>query len=76
MSLSWITPNGTGGHAIMNYVITLTPLDSSDPWNISIIDNSTSYTVIRLMFGYIYILTVRASSCLEVGKESNLVTVT
>ena len=54
----------------------MTPLDGSDPWNISIIDNSTSCTVTGLMFGYIYILTVRGSNCIGVGKESNIVTVT
>ena len=60
----------------MNYVITVTPLDGSDPWNISTTDNSTSYTVTGLIFGQSYNFTVTASNSLGVGKESNTVTVT
>ena len=59
----------------MNYIITVTPLDGSDPWNITTTDNSTSYTVTGLMFGQSYNFTVRASNYLRVGEESNPVTV-
>ena len=76
MSLSWDAPNDTGGCAIMNYIITVTPLDGSDPWNITITDNSTSYTVSGLMFGQSYNFTVRANNSIGVGKTSNTVTVT
>ena len=74
--LSWSTPSDTGGCNIENYIITVTPLDGSDPWNITTTDNSTSYTVTGLMFGQSYNFTVRANNCLGVGEESSTVTVT
>ena len=57
----------------MNYIITVTPLDGSDPWNITTTDNS--YTVIGLMFGQSYNFTVRANNSIGLGKESNTVTI-
>ena len=57
----------------MNYIITVTPLDGSDPWNITTTDNS--YTVIGLMFGQSYNFTVRANNSIGLGEESNTVTV-
>ena len=75
MSLSWSSPNDIGGCNIENYIITVTSLDGSDPWNITTTDNSTSYIVTGLMFGQSYNFTVRANNCLEVGEESNTVTV-
>ena len=60
----------------MNYIITVTPLDSSESLNITTTDNSTSYTVIGLMFGQRYNFTVRAINCLGVGAETSTVTVT
>ena len=59
----------------MNYIITVTPLDGSDSWNITTTDNSTSYTVIGLMFGQSYNFTVRANNSIGLGEESNTVTV-
>ena len=59
----------------MNYVIKVTPLDGSDPWNISTVDNSTSYTVTGLMFGQSYNFTVRANNSIGLGEESNTLTV-
>ena len=59
----------------MNYIITVTPLDGSDPWNITTTDNSTSYTVTGLMFSQNYNFTVRANNSIGVGEESNTVTV-
>ena len=75
VSLSWITPNDTGGRAIMNYIITVTPLDGSDPWNVTTTDNSTSYTVSGLMFGQRYSFTVRANYSIGPGDTSNIVSV-
>ena len=60
----------------MNYIITETPLDGSNPWNIPTTDNSTSYTVTELIPGQSYNFTVRANNSIEVGKMSNTVTVT
>ena len=59
----------------MNYIITVTPLDGSDSWTITTTDNSTSYTVIGLMFGQSYNFTVRANNSIGLGEESNTVTV-
>ena len=59
----------------MNYIIIVTPLNGSDPWNITTTDNSTSYIVTGLISGQSYNFTVRANNCLEVGEESNTVTV-
>ena len=75
MSLSWSTPNDTGGYHIENYIITVTPLDGSVPWNIPTIDNSTGYTVIGLIFGQSYNFTVRANNSIGLGEESNSLTV-
>ena len=59
----------------MNYIITVTPLNGSDPWNITTTDNSTSYTVTGLTFDQRYNFSVRGNNCLGVGEESNTVTV-
>ena len=75
MSLSWNAPNDTGGYNTVNYIITVTPLDGSDPWNITTTDNSTSYVVIGLMFGQSYNFTVRGNNSIGLGEESNTVTV-
>ena len=75
VSLTWNAPNDTGGCNIVNYIITVTPLDGSDPWNITTTDNSTSYIVTGLMFGQSYNFTVKANNCLGVGEKSNMVTV-
>ena len=76
LSLLWNAPSNTGGCNIVNYVITVTPLNGSVPWNIATKDNSTSYTVSELIFGQSYNFTVRANNCLGVGEESSTVTVT
>ena len=76
MSLSWSTPNDAGGYNTVNYIITVTLLDGSDPWYITIIDNSTSYNVTGLMFGQSYNFTVRANNNIGVGNESNTIIVT
>ena len=76
MSLSWNTPNDTGGHNTVNYIIAVTPLDGSDPWNIPTTNNSTSYIVTELMFGQRYNFIVRASNSIGLGEEGNIVTVT
>ena len=57
----------------MNYIITVTPLDDSDPWSVTTTDNS--YTVTGLMFGQSYNFTVRANNSIGVGEESNTLTV-
>ena len=75
MGLSWSTFNDTRGCNIENYIITVTPLDGSDPWNITTTDNSTNYTVTGLMSGQRYNFSVRGKNCLGVGEESNTVTV-
>ena len=75
MSLSWNTPIDTGECNIMNYIITVTPLNGSDPWNITTTDNSTGYTVTGLMFDQRYNFTVRANNSIGLGEESNTVTV-
>ena len=59
----------------MNYIITVTPLHGSDSWTITTTDNSTSYTVIGLMFGQSYNFTVRANNIIGVGERSNTITV-
>ena len=74
--LAWSIPNDAGGHHIVNYIITVTPLDGSDPWNITTTDNSTSYTVTGLMFGQSYNFTVRANHIIGLGKEGNIITIT
>ena len=75
--LTWSAPNDTGGYNTVNYVITVTPLDGSNPWNITTIDNySTSYTVTRLMFGQSYNLSVRANYNIGLGEKSNIITIT
>ena len=76
VSLSWSPPNDTGGCNIVNYIITVTPLDGSDPWNITTTDSSTSYTVTGLMFGQSYNFSGRANNCAGLGLESNAVTIT
>ena len=77
VSLSWSVPSDTGGYNTVNYVITVTPLDGSDPWNIPTTDNSTSYIITGLiMFGQSYNFTVRANNNIGLGEESNMVTVT
>ena len=75
-SLSWSTPVDIGGCSIENYIITVTPLDGSNPWNITTTDNSTSYTVTGLMFGQRYNFTVRANNCVGLGEDSIIITVT
>ena len=76
MSLSWGIPSDTGGYDTVNYVITVTPLDSNDPWNIPTTNNSTSYTVTGLMFGQSYNFTVRANNSIGLGEESHTIMVT
>ena len=76
MSLSWSTPSDTGGYHIVNYIITVTPLDGSDPWNITTTDNSTSYNVTGLMSGQSYNFIVRANNGIGLGEESNMINVT
>ena len=76
MGLSWNAPNDTGGYNTVNYIIIVTPLDGSDPWNITTTDNTTRYTVTGLMFGQSYNFTVRANNSIGLGEESNIVTVT
>ena len=76
MSLAWSAPSDTGGYNTVNYIITVTPLDGSDPWNITTTDNSTTYTVTGLMFGQSYNFSVRANNSIGLGETSNTVTVT
>ena len=76
VSLSWTAPNDTGGLTIMNYIITVTPLDDSDPWNVTTPDNSTSYIVTGLMSGQSYNFSVRGNNSIGPGDTSNVVTVT
>ena len=75
MSLSWSSPSDIGGYHKVNYIITVTPIDGSNPWNITTTDNSTSYTVTGLMFGQSYNFTVRANNGIGLGEESNTLTV-
>ena len=56
----------------MNYIITVTPLDGSDPWNITTTNNY--YTVTGIMFGQTYNFTARANNSIGVGKKSNTIT--
>ena len=60
----------------MNYIITVTSLDSSDQRNITTMDNNTSYTVNGLIFGQSYSFTVRANYNTGPEDTSNIVTVT
>ena len=53
----------------------MTPLDGSDPWNITITDNTTTYTVTALMFGQSYNFIIRGDSCLGLGRESNYINI-
>ena len=76
VSLSWNALSDTGGYNTVNYIITMTPLDGNNPWNITTTDNSTSYTITGLMFGQSYNFTVRANNSIGLGKESNVITVT
>ena len=76
MKLSWSAPSDTGGCNIVNYVITVTPLDGNDPWNITTTDSSTNYTVGSLMFGQRYNFSVRANNCIGLGEKSNIISVT
>ena len=76
MSLSWCTPSDTGGYNTINYIITVTPLDGSNSWNITTTDNTTNYTVTGLIPGQSYNFTVRANNSIGLGEESNTVTVT
>ena len=73
MSLSWSTPSG---YSTVNYIITVSPLDGSDPWSVTTTDNSTSYIVTGLMSGQSYNFTIRANYSIGVGEESNIITVT
>ena len=75
MGLSWNVPSDTGGYNTVNYIITVTPLDSNNPWNIPTGDNTTGYTVTGLMFGQSYNFTVRANNSIGLGEESNILTV-
>ena len=75
MGLSWSTFNDTGGCNIEKYIITVTPLDDSYPWNITTTDNSINYTVTGLMSGHSYDFSVIDNNCLGVGEESNTITV-
>ena len=60
----------------MNYIITVTPLDGSDPWNITTTDNTTTYTVTALMFSQSYNFIIRGNSCIGLGRESNSINIT
>ena len=73
--LSWSAPNDTGGYNSVNYIITVTPLGGSDPWNITTTDNITRYTITGLMFGQRYNFTVRANNNIGPGEESNIISV-
>ena len=75
MSLLWNAPSDTGGYNTVSYIITVTPLDGSDSWNITTTNNITSYIVTGLMFGQSYNFTVRANNSLGLGEKSNSLTV-
>ena len=49
----------------------MTPLDGSDPWIITTIDNSTSFSITGLIFGQSYNFTVKANNSIGLGEESN-----
>ena len=72
ISLSWDAPSDTGGYDTVKYIITVTPLDGNDPWNITTTDNH--YTVIGLMFSQSYNFTARANNSLGLGEKSNPIT--
>ena len=74
MSLSWTVPSDIGGCNIVNYIITVT--NSSNPWNTTTTDNSTSYTVNELISGQSYSFTVRANNCIGLGEKSNVISIT
>ena len=76
VSLSWNTPSDTGGYDTVNYIITVTPLDGNDPWNIPTTDNSISYTITGLIFGLSYNFTVRANNSIGLGEKSHTIMVT
>ena len=76
VSLTWSVPSDKGGYNTVNYIITVTPLDGNDPWNITTTDNNTSYIVTGLMFGQSYSFTVRANHGIGLGEESNTITIT
>ena len=73
-NISWDVPSDTGGCDIVNYIITV--INSSNSWNITTTDNSTSYTVTGLMSGKSYNFSVRANNCLGLGEKSNVISVT
>ena len=74
VNLSWNTPSDTGGYNTVNYIITVTPLDSGNSWNITITDNSTSYTVTRLKSGQRYNFIMRTNNSIGLGDKSNTIT--
>ena len=76
VDLSWNTPIDTGECNIKNYIITVTPLEGNDSWNITTTDNTTTYTVTALMFGQSYNFIIRGNSCLGLGRESNSINIT
>ena len=77
VSLSWSPPTDTGGYSTVNYIITVTPLNGSSPWSITIDDDSTSYNnVTGLIFRQSYNFTVRANNSIGEGDPSETVTVT
>ena len=76
IGLSWSAPSHIGFCYPVNYIITVTPLDDSDPWTITTTDNSTSYIVTGLVSGHSYNFTIRANHSIGFGEESNIITVT
>ena len=76
VSLTWSAPSHNGGYNIMNYIITVMPLDGSGALNITTTDNSTSYTVTGLMSGYSYSFTVRTNRNIGLGEKSNTIVIT
>ena len=76
VALTWIAPIDTGGYTSVNYIITVTPLNNDNSWNITTDDSITSYIVTGLMFGTTYNFTVRANNSIGQGEPSNTVTVT
>ena len=49
--LTWNNVSDTGGCNIECHIITVTPLDGNEAWNITTTDNSNSYTITGLMSG-------------------------